>query len=167
MNDLLHFSRLGQQDLAVAECNLEDLVQDTVSMLDSIITEKNVEVTIQKDMPIIICDKVRMREVFHNLITNAIKYNNKSSKSIEIGHTKDSQFFVKDNGIGIPEKFREEVFRIFKRLNAEDDSTKGTGVGLTFVKKIIERHGGNIWIESDEGDGTTFHFTLPRRTAND
>lgn len=167
VNDLLHFSRLGQQDLANTECNLADLVQDTLSMLDAVIVEKNVEIKIQNNMPIIICDKVRMREVFHNLITNAIKYNNKPSKSIEIGYSKDNQFFVKDNGIGIAEKFREEVFRIFKRLNAEDDSTKGTGVGLTFVKKIIERHGGSIWIESEEGEGTTFHFTLPRRSANE
>jgi signal transduction histidine kinase len=71
-------------------------------------------------------------------------------------------FYVKDNGIGIESRSHDEVFRIFKRLNDEDDSVKGTGVGLTFVKKIIERHGGRIWLESEVGKGTTFFFTIGR-----
>ena len=74
-------------------------------------------------------------------------------------------FYVKDNGIGIKEEFYEEIFRIFKRLNDEDESKKGTGVGLTFVRKIIDRHGGRIWLESTPGEGTTFYFTLTPSVA--
>jgi signal transduction histidine kinase len=72
---------------------------------------------------------------------------------------------VKDNGIGIAEEFHEDIFRIFKRLNAEDDDKKGTGVGLTFVRKIVERHGGRIWLDSALGKGTTFYFTIAQGVA--
>lgn len=72
---------------------------------------------------------------------------------------------MKDNGIGIAEEFHEDIFRIFKRLNAEDDDKKGTGVGLTFVRKIVERHGGRIWLDSALGKGTTFYFTIAQGVA--
>jgi light-regulated signal transduction histidine kinase (bacteriophytochrome) len=112
-----------------------------------------------------------MMTVFQNLITNAIKYNDSEEKIIEIGaddggdHTADVSgpvFHVRDNGIGIDDAFKDEVFRIFKRLNAEKAYGEGTGAGLTFVKKIIENHGGKIWLESAPGEGTTFYFTLAR-----
>jgi len=107
-----------------------------------------------------------------NLITNAIKYNNSKVKIINIGfkpaedyeYVKDSGskyvFYVEDNGIGIAHEHYDDVFRIFKRLNYEDENTRGSGVGLTFVKKIIQRHGGVIWLDSMEGSGTTFYFTI-------
>jgi two-component system sensor kinase FixL len=98
-----------------------------------------------------------------------VKYNDNAVKRIEVGYldavkTKNGVarqvFYVKDNGIGIAEEFYDDVFRIFKRLNAEDDDKKGTGVGLTFVRKIVERHGGRIWLDSSPGEGTTFYFTI-------
>ena len=73
---------------------------------------------------------------------------------------KQRTFYVKDNGIGIEEEFHEDVFRIFKRLNSEDDDKKGTGVGLTFVRRIVERGGGRVWLESSPGQGSTFFFTM-------
>jgi two-component system, LuxR family, sensor kinase FixL len=76
-------------------------------------------------------------------------------------------FYVRDNGIGIDRKFYQDIFRIFKRLNEEDDTRKGTGVGLTFVQKIVDRHGGRIWLESTPGVGTTFYFTLAQGTVDD
>ena len=112
-----------------------------------------------------------MMTVFQNLITNAIKYNDSEEKMIEIGvddrgdRAPDASwpvFHVRDNGIGIDGVFKEDVFRIFKRLNAEKTYGEGTGAGLTFVKKIIENHGGEIWLESTPGEGTTFYFTLDR-----
>ena len=121
---------------------------------------------------------MRVGEVLRNLITNSMKYNDKPEKWIEIGHGIDlgldamkpkedepfaghhTVFYVRDNGIGIPEKHFEAIFRIFKRLHARDEFGGGTGVGLTIVKKIIERHGGQIWIESTRGEGTCFYFTL-------
>lgn len=131
---------------------------------------------IPQKLPAISCDKTRITEVFCNLITNAVKYNDHQAKEAAIGFLDSSPmpsgeiikniFYVKDNGRGIPAVFHEEIFRIFKRLQAGDGSPEeGTGVGLTFVKKIIERHGGKIWLESDVGQGTVFYFTLAASDA--
>ena len=137
------------------------------------------EVRIPRPLPTILGDRVRIGEVFRNLITNSMKYNDKPEKWIEIGHGPDlglefqqrpsrartpsnhaTVFYVRDNGIGIPEKHFEAIFRIFKRLHGRDEFGGGTGVGLTIVKKIIERHGGRIWVQSRHGEGTCFYFTL-------
>lgn len=163
VNDLLHFSRLGRQALAIQETDLNLIIQDIISMMETTLQQTNTKIDIPHKLPVITCDRPRITEMLRNLITNAVKYNDKSQKHIEIGYKKDSSgpiFYVKDNGIGIAPQFHEDVFRIFKRLNDEDDTTKGTGVGLTFVKKIIERHNGRIWIESEPGEGSTFFFTI-------
>jgi PAS domain S-box-containing protein len=169
VNDLLYFSRLGRQELAIQPTELNAAIDDIALMMETTLKEENAIITIAGPLPEIVCDKIRVTEVFRNLITNAVKYNNKEKKIIEIGCLSGKQasdriekqvFYVKDNGFGINEEFHEEIFRIFKRLNEEDDEKKGTGVGLTFVRKIIERHGGRIWLESTPGEGTTFYFTL-------
>ena len=163
VNDLLYFSRLGRQELAVQRTDLNEVIQDIESMMESSLQEANATIRIIDRLPTITCDLPRITEVYRNLITNAIKYNDKTVRTVEIGSevcVGERIFYVRDNGIGIPIDFYSDVFRIFKRLNDEDDSIKGTGVGLTFVKKIIERHHGRIWIESLVGTGTTFFFTL-------
>jgi len=168
VNDLLYFSRLGRQELAIQLTDMNLVVQDIKSLIDS----PDVTINIPQKLPEIICDKLRVMEALRNLITNAIKYNDKKSKVIEIGikdkveiknGVEHQVFYVKDNGIGIEEEFFEDIFRIFKRLNEEDDDKKGTGVGLTFVRKIIERHGGRIWLASAPGKGTTFYFTIKQQ----
>ncbi len=139
---------------------------------------------IPRPLPVIQGDRVRIGEVFRNLITNSMKYNDKPGKWIEIGFgtglgsrslPAESEasvpawatvFYVRDNGIGIPEKHHEAIFRIFKRLHARDEFGGGTGVGLTIVKKIIERHGGRIWVESIPVEGTCFYFTLVGANAS-
>ena len=169
VDDLLYYSRLGRQDLAIQEADLNILIKDISEMMETSLMESNTNILIPEPLPTIVCDAPRITEVFRNLITNAMKYNDKAQKTIEIGYknkelSNDSDkslvFYVKDNGIGIEKNFYEDVFRIFKRLNTEDDTSKGTGVGLTFVKKIIERHGGKIWLESIPSVGTTFYFNL-------
>ncbi len=175
IDNLLYFSRLGRQELAVQNVNLNVLVDDVVSLIQGSLDEANVKIRVPEALPVIRCDVPRITEVFRNLITNALKYNDKDDKWIEIGSVKvaipgqtevyEDAFYVKDNGIGIDKAFHEAVFRIFKRLNHEKDEAKGTGVGLTFVKKIVERHGGRIWIESELGKGTTFLFTLRNTTT--
>src|SRR6202041_315544 len=131
-------------------------------------------VRISVPLPVVQCDRIRIGEIFRNLITNAVKYNDKNEKWIEIGFQSEqasgevTEFYVRDNGIGIREKHRDSVFRIFKRLQARDKFGGGTGVGLTIVKKLVERHGGRIWVESEFGVGTTFYFTLtegPKRES--
>jgi two-component system, LuxR family, sensor kinase FixL len=170
VDDLLYFSRLGRQKLAVQPTDLNVIVRDIEAMMESSLQEKHAEIVIPRRLPTITCDTTRITEVFRNLITNAIKYNQNDSKRIEIGYASMTElvpdaaeelvFYVRDNGIGIAPEFHREIFRIFKRLNEEDDTQRGSGVGLTFVQKIIERHNGRIWLESELGQGTTFYFTI-------
>lgn len=165
VDDLLYFSRLGRQELAVQQANLNFIISDIALLMETTLIEKNVKIIIPTPLPLTLCDVPRVTEVFRNLITNAVKYNKSDEKTVEIGVVENNNphspvFYVKDNGIGIEERFYNDIFRIFKRLNEEDESVKGTGVGLTFVKKIIERHGGKIWLESKPETGTTFYFTL-------
>jgi chemotaxis family two-component system sensor kinase Cph1 len=142
--------------------------------------EAGVEVRIVTPLPTIRCDQAQVGEVFHNLITNAMKYNDKSQKWIEIGvldaqeaedclrrHETSARtgplapvFYVRDNGIGISARHQEAVFQMFKRLHTRDQYGGGTGAGLTIAKKIVERHGGCMWVESSSSEGTTFFFTL-------
>jgi signal transduction histidine kinase len=274
IDSLLQFSRVGRVDLAIEETNLNDIVRDVLLSLSIMLTEHQTKIRIEELLPTIRCDRVRVREVFQNLITNAIKYNDKAERWIEIGclpaeaqtnllrrrdaahaqvasHFKSEKtaavaagtvrshangaahfpggagggsapkpggsrfnedesmhdssvdlapvpkipppaepgevksrpdgvpspaasrstilrasaskspvFYVRDNGIGIREKHFEAVFGIFKRLHSRDKFGGGTGAGLTIVKKIVERHGGQIWVDSEFGEGTTFYFTL-------
>jgi PAS domain S-box-containing protein len=163
VNDLLYFSRLGRQELAIQNTDLNAVIREIGLMMENTLHEAGATIVILDTLPTITCDLPRITEVFRNLITNAVKYNKRETKTIEIGCKQidgECAFFVRDYGIGIDPKFFKDVFRIFKRLNDEDDNVKGTGVGLTFVKKIIERHNGKIWIESEIGAGTTFYFTI-------
>ena len=170
VTDLLYFSRLGRTELAVQETDPNELVGEVRQMMDSFLKERNARVTIPHRMPNVVCDKLRIAEVFRNLITNAIKYNDKPERVVEVGFSESVEtahgsgkkvFYVKDNGVGIEPEFHEAIFRIFKRLkNPAVKDEEGTGSGLTFVKKIIERHGGHIWLESVPGIGSTFYFTV-------
>jgi light-regulated signal transduction histidine kinase (bacteriophytochrome) len=163
VDDLLYFSRLGRQDLAVKPTDLNAIIHDIETMMETTMQEAGARILIPERLPVIICDQPRVAELFRNLITNAVKYNDKPEKHVIVGHARQAEgdvFFVRDNGIGIMPRYHQEVFRIFRRLNDEDDAVKGTGVGLTFVKKIVERHGGRIWIDSEPGRGSTFYFTL-------
>jgi len=171
VNDLLYFSRLGRQDLAIQKTNVNEIIKDIENTLDIFLKDHNARIGIPKILPTVTCDKPRITEAFRNLITNAIKYNDKPVKNVEIGFLENytesngfiinNVFYVKDDGNGIPEEFYQEIFRIFKRLHSpKNKEEEGTGVGLTFVKKIIERHGGKIWLESKVQQGTTFYFTL-------
>jgi len=165
INDLLYFSRLGRQDLAVQKCDLNAMIDEIRSLLECSLEEQQARIEVVNPLPEYICDKVRVKEAFRNLITNGIKYNDAPTKIIRIGFLEEHNghrevFYVSDNGIGIDSSFHEDIFRIFKRLNVEDEDRQGTGAGLTFVRKIIERHNGRVWLNSKVGEGTTFYFTL-------
>ena len=174
INALLHFSRLGRQELSFQSFNLNQSLESISELFTVSKGGENIEIRIPRSLPNIIGDRILLEEVFTNLISNAFKYNNQSEKWVEIGFL-DSEiptsstptktqlltFYVRDNGIGIQEKHLDTIFRIFKRLHGLNKYGGGTGVGLTIVKKIIERHHGRIWIESSYGEGTTFYFTLP------
>lgn len=167
IDSLLHFSRLGRVDLAMERVDLNEIVAEVVDSLGITLRAEGVEVRIPRPLPKVRADRVRVGEIFSNLMVNAMKYNDKPQKWIEIGVTRNGKipvFYVRDNGIGIPEKHHDAVFRIFKRLHGREKFGGGTGAGLTIVKKIVERHRGRIWLESAAGEGTTFYFTLQEET---
>ncbi len=174
IDSLLHYSRVGRAELTWIEVDLNAVLADVMTLLEPRLRESGVEIRIAQPLPRVRADQTRVREVFSNLITNAIKYNDAPLKWVEIGYTPvigtdGSTFYVfsvRDNGIGVPEQHQETIFRIFKRLHGRDEYGGGVGAGLTITKKIVERHGGAIWLTSRIGEGTTFWFTLDRVDAD-
>ncbi len=167
---LLRYSRLGRTALEIQTINMNELLENIISMLKASFQNQFLEIRIPKTLPTVEGDRILLEELFTNLITNALKYNNKEEKWVEIGYLDPlenaesdnnlSTFYVKDNGIGIREKHLDTIFRIFKRLHGQNQYGGGTGAGLTIVKRIVERHGGKMWVDSVYGEGTTFYFTL-------
>lgn len=188
MNSLLYYSRVGRAELSMHETDLNLVLQQAMELLRARIEESGVHISVSAPLPSVVCDGARVGEVFMNLIGNAIKYSDKQNPQIEIGVLSASEqkerlahltatgalmpaaaqvldrgipvFYIRDNGIGIAADHFETIFRIFKRLHGREEFGGGTGAGLTIVKKIIERHGGTIWVESVEGQGSTFFWTL-------
>jgi PAS domain S-box-containing protein len=163
LNDLLELSRIGRLMNSPEAVSFEEIVHDAVERVRGKLDEINATIEIQRDLPVVNGDRTRLVEVIQNLIENAAKYSNPESRShIEIGTITNEQnsivFFVRDNGIGIAPQYHENIFGLFNKLNA---TSEGTGIGLTLVKRIVEVHGGRIWVESEAGKGATFYFTLP------
>lgn len=162
IDGLLSYSRLGSTDLPQEPVALDQVLDEVLEDLRVFLKEKNVTLVRESTLPTVVCNAMWVREVFQNLITNAAKYNDKDDKRIEIGTRGGANpvLCVRDNGIGIAPQHEDTIFRIFKRLHEQNKFGGGTGAGLTIVKKIIERHGGRIWLESQLGEGTSFCFTL-------
>jgi PAS domain S-box-containing protein len=162
LEELLELSRIGHVVGDPVTCRISEIARHAMRMVEARIVEQGIEVEID-DMPAVSGDKTRLIEVYQNLIENAIKFmGEQHSPRIHIGSRQEDGktcFFVSDNGIGIANEFHELVFELFERLSQD---VEGTGVGLTLVKRIIEVHGGKIWVESDGlGQGCTILFTLP------
>ena len=168
IDDLLTLSRIGRTKNPFEEADTKMLVEEALSRSKYLVDEKDVKFQIAEDLPVIYCDKVKMREPFANLISIAIKFIDKSKPVVEIGYEKRSGedlFFIKDNGIGIDERYFDKIFVIFQRLNRKEEF-EGSGAGLTIVQKVVEEHGGRVWVESVVGEGSTFFFTIPQRSNN-
>jgi len=165
--DLLEFSRVGTRTRPPEPTNLEEVVNQVMSNLTVAIGECNAKVT-HDPMPVVLSDFTQIMHVFQNLVGNAIKFRKEGvPPEVHIGaesRGEDWVFSVADNGIGIDPKYFNKLFIIFQRLNSAQQY-KGNGIGLAICKKIIERHGGRIWVESTPGQGTTFFFTLPASTS--
>ena len=165
LNDLLELSRIGRLMNSPENIPFNEIVNEAVDRVRGKLDESNAVIEIQTDLPIVHGDRVRLIEVVQNLVENAAKYSSPRARPrIEIGTRDESQkpaiFFVRDNGIGIAPQYHENIFGLFNKLDAKAD---GTGIGLTLVKRIIEVHGGKIWVESEAGKGATFYFTLPNQ----
>ena len=169
LNELLELSRIGRMMNAPENIPFNDIIEEALEIVQGRLEERGVVVRIQPDLPIVYGDRPRLVEVLQNLIDNAAKYTgNQVTPGIEIGQRGNENelpvFFVRDNGIGIAPEHHERVFGLFNKLDARSE---GTGVGLALVKRIIEVHGGRIWVESEAGMGATFLFTLPSKPKPD
>jgi len=162
ISDLLTYSRVGKGDLIVEPTGLESIVEQVLQDLSLTIKENDARVTV-KPLPTLLANPQQMTQLFQNLIANAIRYRREATPTILIqSEFKDNQWLisVQDNGIGIKSQNFERIFAIFQRLHSRD-KYPGTGIGLAVCQKIVERHRGHIWVESEFGVGTTFLFTLP------
>ncbi|MCC7117178.1 MAG: GAF domain-containing protein [Anaerolineales bacterium] len=162
LNELLELSRVGRMINAPETAPFEKLAREALELTHGQLAAKKITVHIQPNLPAIHGDKPRLIEALQNLIDNAAKYmGNQPNPQIEIGakteETGEMIFFVRDNGLGIEPQYHERIFGLFNKLDAKSE---GTGIGLALVKKIVEIHGGRIWVESEPGQGSTFYFTV-------
>ncbi len=168
LNDLLELSRIGRLVSPSENINFREIVQDALFLVEEQLRQKNVQVTVQENLPTVFGDHTRLVEVVQNLLDNAAKFmGSQSQPLINVGvKTQNDEhiFFVKDNGVGIDEAHHERIFGLFNKL---DPTSDGTGIGLALIRRTIELHGGRIWIESNEAEqGSTFFFTLPQKEQN-
>ncbi len=163
--DLLEFSRVGRMEESREEVDLDELIREILSLYQKQIEEKNATIEFG-GLPKLVAFRTPLRQVFQNLISNSLKYHRiEFPPVIQIACTETPehwQFSVQDNGIGIDAEYFDKIFIIFQRLHNKDEYS-GTGIGLAITKKIIENQGGNIWLESTEGEGTCFYFTIPKQ----
>ncbi len=162
MKDLLELSRIGRAVNPSENVSLEQVAHEASELVSGQARAREVSISISPDLPIIFGDRLRFLEVFQNLLDNAVKYmGDQSEPRVEIGSRCDggeTVCFIRDNGIGINARHHNKVFGLFDQL---DLSQEGSGIGLSLVKRIIEIHGGRIWIESDgQAHGSTFCFTF-------
>lgn len=165
LDDLLELSRVGRIIGIKEEVSLKDLTNEAANLVGGQIKEKGVKVEISPDLPVVYVDRRRFVEVMQNLIDNAAKHMGKQPEPrIEIGtrhENGEDVYYVRDNGIGIESRYHENVFGLFNKLRQESE---GTGIGLAIVRRIVEVHGGRIWVESEgNGRGSTFCFTIPEK----
>ncbi|HCR71431.1 MAG TPA: hypothetical protein DIW23_08320, partial [Anaerolineae bacterium] len=165
-SDLLELSRIGRLINPPEEVDFTVITQEAMRLVEISLQEKNIKVSIQPNLPKVYVDKKRIVEVMQNLLENSAKFiGNPLIPQVEVGVKTDNDkniFFVRDNGIGIAPQYHERIFGLFDKLSAD---TEGTGIGLALVKRIVETHGGTIWLESDIGKGATFYFTLPQKAT--
>jgi len=168
INDLLTYSRVNTRGKPLSPMKIEDALQRAMQNLSYVREESGGTVTYD-EMPTIVADELQMTQLFQNLIGNALKFHGKEAPRVEISAVRKENewiFSVRDNGIGIDPKYKDRIFELFQRLHTRDEYP-GTGIGLTIAKKIVERHGGKIWVDSEPGKGTTFCFTIPAMTDKD
>ncbi len=161
INDLLTYSRVGRQGKEFQTTNCEDVFSYVLANLQLAIEESGALVT-HDPLPTVMADESQLVQLFQNLLSNAITYRNQESPRVRVSaeqKVNEWVFAISDNGIGIEPQYFDRLFKLFQRLHA--GSYPGSGIGLAVCKRIIERHGGRIWVESKVGKGSTFYFTIP------
>jgi signal transduction histidine kinase len=163
LDDLLELSRIGRLSNSPEPVPITDLARKAAATVAGTLHEYGVQVRIAPDMPVVVGDRTRLRELYENLIGNAARFmGDQPQPQIEVGTRESDEetiFYVRDNGIGIEAQYQDQIFGLFEKL---DPTSEGTGIGLAIVRRIVETHGGRIWVESEgAGHGSTFCFTLP------
>ncbi len=162
INGLLEYSRVGTRGSVPALASAQEALEEALKNLQTLIQESSAIVT-SAPLPCVRADAIQLTHVFQNLIANALKFRSEQTPEVHVGSRREDDawlFWVRDNGIGIDPQYRERIFLIFQRLHTRT-RYPGTGIGLAICKRIVERHGGKIWVESQPGQGSTFYFTLP------
>jgi light-regulated signal transduction histidine kinase (bacteriophytochrome) len=162
INGILDYSKVAKKNNQFETFELRNLIKEVTGMIGN---PEGTQFIIQNDLPSVTADKIKLQQVFMNLIGNAIKFNNKPEKKVKIESTDFGthfRFSISDNGPGIDPRFHEKIFQIFQTINTRDDF-ESNGVGLAIVKKIIDEQDARIWVESKPGEGSTFHFTWPKK----
>ncbi len=168
INDLLQYSRVGTRGKQLVPTDMRAVFEAARDNLRVAIEESGAQLT-SDELPAVLGDETQLVQLLQNLMANAIKFRSERSAEVHVGvrwAEGEWLFWVSDNGIGIEEQYRERIFRIFQRLHGKGEYP-GTGIGLAVCKKIVERHGGRIWVESEPGEGSTFFFTLRPHTEAD
>jgi light-regulated signal transduction histidine kinase (bacteriophytochrome) len=162
IRDLLEYSKVGAKGISFKPLDFNLPVDKALLNLKAAVEESGAIIT-RDDLPVLVADASQIARLFQNLIGNALKFHGKEKLTVHISaEIKDNEwlFSVRDNGIGIDPKAAERIFVIFQRLHTKEQYP-GTGIGLAICKRIVERHGGKIWVESEPGKGSTFYFTIP------
>lgn len=161
INGILDYTKASKNSGELQPFEVNELVRDSIDLIGP---PANAVINVRDNLPNMKAERVKLQQVFLNLIHNSIRYNDKEDIQVEIGcedQGNDWKFFVKDNGPGIEPRYHEKIFVIFQTLNARDE-VESRGVGLAIVKKIVEEEGGKIWVESEKGKGATFYFNWPK-----
>ena len=162
VDSILQYSSIGQLREKNEHLDLNTVLQDIISEID---LPENFDITVESKLPVLMCKKTHIRQVFHHLLSNAVKHMDKEKGQIKVGCLENEGFWkfsITDNGPGIDKKYYKKIFKIFQTL-ASSDETESTGIGLSIAKKIISINAGRIWVESEVGKGSTFFFTLPKK----
>lgn len=168
INDLLAYSRVGRGEQRVAPADSRAALDRALANLQTGIAERRAEIRIGS-LPAVLGDELQLTQLFQNLLANGLKFCKDGRPEISIDARREGDqwvFTIRDNGIGIDPKYRDRIFLIFQRLHGRDEFP-GTGIGLAICKKIVERHGGRIWVESEPGKGAAFRFTMPAVAARE
>jgi len=165
IDDILRYSRVGHDVTKKQRVDLNTLLSEVIAGIDP---PENIEITVENELPVLVCERTQILQVFQNLLSNAVKYIDKPIGKIQIGFFEQDAFWkfsVTDNGSGIDKKHYERIFKLFQTLSP-CDGIENTGIGLSIVKKIVEQNGGSVYVTSEVGKGSTFVFTLPKQNSD-
>jgi signal transduction histidine kinase/ABC-type transport system involved in multi-copper enzyme maturation permease subunit len=163
IDGLREYARIGNDGLALRRASLKHVIEEKLDMLSPLIKERGVEIQIISNLPKIVCNESLVGHIIYNIVLNGIKYNKSKTPIIKFlyySHTNEHEICITDNGIGIEKEDILRVFTMFKRLHGKEEFGEGLGIGMSIVKKIVQKHHGRIWINSEPGKGTEMHFTL-------